>query len=399
MTAMTQQQKQHRSWKERASTELHDLADSTGKIVILDFILGMTLGIYSVSFGGLRLSVLGGFLLVLVGFSRKPKYQVPKAGVVGAILIVALAWATLVSFYVGISEPNDIIKRLMRITSFALLVLFIADGRVNLRSIVFGLSFISLINIPAFYLGFSPNAYGGTLTGWFYDKNVSGLYYATVAILMVALLEKKSHKIFVFTIYSGALWQTGSRTSIAALGFAVLWALFARNLNLFFKGVLAVLLVRVVNYLEENYSQVGEFSNRVGSDLLRQRIDAASQAKIDIAPWYGQGLGQAFVDLGEGGKFFFHNSYWTLLIEAGWPYLFLILGATVYIAFIIKQNNSSKRILFAEGATVLLLICSWRLGEVFLTMSWVLIVGYGLLLTAKPIEKRKFPGDIGEYLK
>lgn len=386
MTATAQDTEKHPTLRERAGNEAKHLVDSTGKIVLIDFLLGITLGFYSVAYSGIRLPIFGSFLLIIVGLSRKPAYRVPQMGIVVATLVLALTWVTFDSVMLGISESGDVFRRLLRIVSVVLVALLIADKRLDFRSIILGLGFVSMLNIPAFYLGLAPDAYGGTLTGWFYDKNVSGMYYATTAILLIAVIEKLSHKFLIFTLFSGALWLTGSRTSIAALGFAFLWTVLARKMNIFLKGILAFAMIYAVNFLEENYAQAGVFANRVGSDLLRERIDKATEIKIDEAPWYGLGLGQAQVQLGENGRFFFHNSYWTLQIEGGYIYLYLIVGITIFAAFFFKQNAMKQRNLYGEGVTILLLICAWRLGEVFLTTSWGLIFGFVLSLCAVPIK-------------
>ena len=97
MTAMTQQEKQHRTWKERASTELHDLADSTGKIVIVDFLLGMAMIIFTYSVAGLPLATLAGTLLAGIGFLRRPKNDVPKIALF-VFLVISLLSALILFF-------------------------------------------------------------------------------------------------------------------------------------------------------------------------------------------------------------------------------------------------------------------------------------------------------------
>lgn len=382
MTAMTQQEKQHRTWKERASTELHDLADSTGKIVIVDFLLGMTMIIFTYSVAGLPLATLAGTLLAGIGFLRRPKNDVPKIALFVFLVIFGLLWVTFDSAVLGISTNGEILRRIIRILGVFFVAVFIADGRIDFKSLIFGITLSSLINVPAYYLGIAPDYYPGFLTGWLADKNVSGLYYATLGLLLLAVLSKRWHKILTVIIFTGILWLTGSRTSIAGFGLALVWIFTARRLNIVFKALLAIFMVRLVDFLETNFAQAGAFADRTGTDLLRSRIDHASQLKIDAAPWHGLGLGQAFVEV-EDRTFFFHNSFWTLIIEGGWIYLLLIVGATIYAAFLMKQTRSTRS-MYAEGATVLLMICGWRLGEVFLTMPWGLVMGLALLYCSRP---------------
>ncbi|OAX67770.1 hypothetical protein A5N15_00855 [Rothia kristinae] len=92
-----------------------------------------------------------------------------------------------------------------------------------------------------------------------------------------------------------------------------------------------------VNLLNEDFSQVGVFSDRVGSDALRDRIDDASWAKVQTTGFFGRGLGEAVVHLldSSGGTeekaWFFHNSYWSAFVEGGWPWLISIVAVTVLV--------------------------------------------------------------------
>lgn len=387
MTSTVQESTSPRtSMRLRAAHEMRDALDSTGKIVIIDFLLGMCLVVFTFSVAGLPLATLAGTALALLSFFRKPKNSVPKITIFVFLIIFGLAWVIFDSAFLGISTNAEIARRVIRIMSVFLVALFIADGRIDFKSLILGVSFTAVINVPVYYLGLAPDYYPGYLTGWLADKNVSGLYYATIAVLLFSVLTKKSHRTLMLILFGIFVWQTGSRTSIAALLFAFLWILIARRFNILLKAVLAVLMVRAVEYLETNFAQAGAFSDRTGTDLLRGRIDAAAQAKINEAPWNGLGLGQAFVNIQER-VFFFHNSFWTLIIEGGWIYLAFILAATIYAGFLMKQGNA-KRNMYAEGAIVLLFICAWRLGEVFLTMPWGLAIGLALLLCAQPLEKK-----------
>ncbi len=68
----------------------------------------------------------------------------------------------------------------------------------------------------------------------------------------------------------------------------------------------------------------------MGTDEFRARIDAASFAKLDHAPWHGQGLGEAWAMLPDGATYSFHNSYWSMLVEGGCVYLVAMLVLTVW---------------------------------------------------------------------
>ena len=98
---------------------------------------------------------------------------------------------------------------------------------------------------------------------------------------------------------------------------------------------------------------------------------------IDVVPWYGGGLGTAQVPL-KDRYFYFHNSYMTLVQEAGWAYMVVVVGLMVVATFFWKQART-QRIVIAEAAMVIILIASQRLGEVILTVPWAIVVGLALL--------------------
>ena len=122
---------------------------------------------------------------------------------------------------------------------------------------------------------------------------------------------------------SALVWATGSRTSFAAL-------------------VCALVVVRPAPAPERTgrptggglrrrhpvrpgeVGQAGEFADRVGTDRFRAgSTRLPSQARPGTL--VGQGLGEAWVKLSDGATYFFHNSYWALLIEGGWIYLLATL--------------------------------------------------------------------------
>ena len=76
-------------------------------------------------------------------------------------------------------------------------------------------------------------------------------------------------------------------------------------------------------------SLYGPFSNRSGSDALRDRIIAQEHVQLADAPWFGHGPGTARVSIGDL-EFFFHNSYLATRQEGGWAALLLVLALMAY---------------------------------------------------------------------
>ncbi|MFW0121754.1 zinc ABC transporter permease [Rothia sp. CCM 9419] len=370
------------------TAEAKHLKESVGRIVLIDFIFGMFMFVLGTTFFGLPLGTIVSVLLVAHASTRKSHYDDSRLNLFIVIAVLALAYASISSVTFGISTVDETVRRAFRISVVILLALFIGDKRIDARSLIFGIATGMMFNAAAYYAGIAPDAYTGFLTGWLGDKNVSGLWYAFIGLLFFTYLDDKKKKLLAFIFFSVLLWETGSRTSLAGYMFALLWLTFGKRIGLFAKFVLAIFIVWAVDYLTENYAQAGVFANRDGSDLLRARIDAATLEKVAQTPWHGQGLGQAYIFLpgGDDRRWLFHNSFYTLFVEGGWIWMFAVLLITLLAIFFWKQQyqKGKERIIVAEAAIVLLAICSWRLGEVILTIPWAITVGLGLSYLLKP---------------
>lgn len=369
-----------------AKAEAKYLASSVSKLSMLDFwagfgliFIGITTAFFAMPVGTVVVMV-----LVLYNLTKPTKIENTYNGLFFTILLLAIGWALFETLTFNSFPVEYAIRRAVRMAVVVLLALQIAQKKIDIRSLLFGVAFGLLVNVIGFYAGIAPDNYGGTLTGWLNDKNQSGLYYALFGFLFVAMVRKTSHRIAAIAVTAGMLWLTGSRTSLAAYAFAILWLYFSYRLNLFGKAVLAYLFYLGVNYLEDNFARAGAFADRLGSDLLRQRIDEEMYRMIDVVPWYGGGLGTAQVPL-QDRYFYFHNSYMTLVQEAGWAYMVVVVGLMVAATFFWKQART-QRIVIAEAAMVIILIASQRLGEVILTVPWAIVVGLALLYL-NPDEK------------
>lgn len=377
---------QPRNFINHAVADVRYVTGEVGKIRMPEFLMGILMVGAGVPVAGLfplgTIAIMG---LIWIGLRQRKTYEVPMMGLVIAVFILAYSFVTFSSIVAGDIDSLTLIKRIIRLVLVAILVIVIAEKRINLRSTLLGVGSGLVLNAIGFYAGIAPNNYGGVLSGWLNDKNVSGLYYAFFGFLLLTIIRKRSHQIYAFLMFSGFLWLTGSRTSMAAYVFAIIWVFISPNLNIIFKCVSGYLMILTVEFVEKNFAQAGEFADRAGSDALRERIDEASLMKVNEAPWQGIGLGKATVHIQER-DFFFHNSYWSLLVEGGWVYLSLTLFLSLVCVFLWKQANS-KRVTYAEAAMVLLFICAGRLGEVFLTFPWSFALGLALSYTAFPISK------------
>lgn len=324
--------------------------------------------------------------IILLAMTRRPQVDLGKLQLIVPVLVVALFYISMISMF---SDPSEFAfdwkRRLVRLVLTAVLVLVIASGRVDFRSAVVGLGVGMVLNAVAFYAGAAPDGYGGVLSGFFIDKNVAGLAYAVLGLLLLSVAEKRWVRVLVVVGFAGLVWQTGSRTSMSAFASGVAWILLAPRLPVVGRWVLGSAIYLGVDVLAEDFSQVGRFSNREGSDLLRSRIDAASELKVADTGFFGAGLGEAYVQFeDEAGIWLFHNSYWSALVEGGWPWLITLVGITIVFGMRPFKAVLGTREAAIQGAVVGLLICSWRLGEVFFTLQWGLVIGAALWIWATP---------------
>lgn len=381
-------------------TELSLMGKGAGALVALDVVIGALLVAEGVNVGGFPLNVFVLIALVALRITKKSPYVVPYGGLFIALLTLGLGFVTVSSFAVGISGTDQIIRRVGRMVIIIFFTLLIADRRVDFKSLMTGFGVGLVINATAFYLGLNPDNYGGYLTGWMEDKNVAGLFHGIVVLLLFGLYQQRKHRILILVIGLPLLWETGSRTSMAGTILGVLWILFAHRANLIAKIGIGFFLAWLFEYLQKNFADSEVFGDRTGTDWFREQIDILSWAKVEDAPWNGFGLGQAVVTFENGRTMYFHNSYWTLLVEGGWVWASLVCAATFLAVFVWKQPGyKTRRNLTAESAMVFLAVCSWRLGEVLLTVPWAFAVGYALSLTALPRISERYLRENRTLLK
>lgn len=336
---------------------------------------------------GFTINDLAGLALVVLAMFRRPVRSLQGVRWYLWICAVILSYLALVALLTGLTAAD--ITRFGRITIMMLLAAFIASGRIDIVSGLKGFTVGLLANIPLFYAGLAPDEYGGLLTGFLGDKNVAGLTYAVMTVLLLVLANRTSVRIFIVAAGAGAVVLTDSRTSIAALAAAMIWLVISRYLGAFFRVILAGLLYWAFVFVETNFSQVGDYAKRSGSDELRERIDAASLEKTIEAPWYGHGLGQATAEVA-GDTWFFHNAYWGLITEGGYPLLVLFLALIAFAGFqFFAKGPASLDARIIEAATVVILLCAFRLGEVFITQPTFIMIGLGLSIAARRHEAWK----------
>ena len=138
-------------------------------------------------------------------------------------------------------------------------------------------------------------------------------------------------------------------------------------------------LVWLVDNIPEGLTTFGPFSDRSGSDNLRERIIAQEQVELAGAPWYGSGPGTATVEIRDL-EFFFHNSYLAVRQEGGWGALLLVLALLVF-AFVRLSRQAREGDLVAaaaQGAIIGVGVLAITLGEVLLDTPMAVAVALAL---------------------
>lgn len=371
--------------------------DEISSIKILEFALFFLLIAHSVlPLPSIGFPISNLIMAAVVGLAvfRRPTFELRSNQWIIPVFALGLFYVATLSVF---QEPTELAAdwqgRVIRLTVTFAFAMVIASGRIDLRSGLWGFVLALVVNVPLFLAGLLPAPYGEYLTGMIGDKNVAGLIYAVAGVLVLYLVRNPWFKYGLFSFLAYSVWLTGSRTSIAALGAAIVWSLAAPHLKALGRVLLAIAIYWLVELLQEDYSQIGAFSDREGSDLLRERIDAASEIKVQDAGFFGSGLGEAYITFTDEPYrvWFFHNSYWTLLVEGGWIWAAVIVGLTVAVMVRPWKSELTHGQIIGQALGLVLLLCALRLGEVFLTLSWAIAIGFALQVHSSP-KVRSAPG-------
>lgn len=367
--------------KEEQQTPIERRLDRVGKsvaswwgpIVVLDFLIGGSLTFVGYNVTG---SIPGGIFtaafIVFVGMWRPSLVRVRWGGLLLTVFMLLLAFLAAESRY-------NHMRWVQRDTKFLLILLacaVIASGRINIRSLIIGGMVGAIVNVPMFYAGLTDNMYPPYLTGFYLDKNVAGMYYALWGCLGLSVLPKRWRKWWIVLTFV-LLFLTGSRTSLAAYLMALGWMYLRPRTGVTFRLAVGAIGFWILNFLIEELAHAKIFGDRKGDDWFRQQIETAMTAKTHVTPWYGLGLNQGFVQLGPDRTAFFHNSYQQAFVEGGWPFLLVVIVAFVVIGLGVfdRRVKIPPVLLRLEGGVVVLLVCAWKLGEVFMTLGAFLLLG------------------------
>lgn len=348
-----------------------------GDIVIPVFLLGILIPVRGVEFLipslTLPVNTLACLGLVGIGVWAGARWRAGS-------FLVSLAGTALVLWLVGWTlwvHGLDELRRSVNILTLFAVAAVLGAGRLHVRSVSRGVVIGMLIA-----LGFSAtlipsSSYEGRLTGVLGDPNAAGYVLTTLGFAVIQSLRTRRARLAFWAVVGVGVLLTVSRTALFAYAVATLWVWLAPRLNRLFSiaglGVTAALYAWVDALAEAS----GWFSDRAGSDDLREALALAEQQMVRDAGWLGQGLGTAEVQI-RGTTLFFHNSYRAMQTEGGLIAMGLLLALIVGVFLMFHQLPANDRPVWAEAALICGLIVSINIG--FSLTSPPIAVALGLYL-------------------
>lgn len=358
-----------------------DRADEADReIRISDFTLMAILPLRAVGVGGFPLNEFAMAALVVLCLFRPARGGVKLPSTV--VLLVGALLALLV--YSGLANDVEWSRRIGHVGIMAGIIWAGGTGRLSLRSVGAGLAAGLVAVIGLALVGIGGDTYPGRLTGFLADPNAGAYFIAVLGTLAIFLCDERTKvRVAVAVPIIAGLVLSYSRTGLLAGAFVIIWVLVGRRLGPAASAVLAAGMVWIANNIPESLTTFGPFSDRSGSDKLRERIIAQEQVELASAPWYGHGPGTATVNIRDL-EFFFHNSYLATRQEGGWAALLIVLALMAF-AFVNLAKNSRAGDLVAASAQASLIgvgVMAITLGEVLLdtpmAVAVALALGYAL---------------------
>lgn len=350
------------------------VTDYWSQIKVLDFAIGVGIavgGTIAIS-GSLTVSIAMCAVIIFVGSFRRPQLDISSGGLMLLAAILLFGYLVLVSVQQG--TPWG--QRILRFSLILGMAAVIAQRRIDIRSLILGLVIGSIVNVPAFYAGLTPNEYPPYLTGWYGDKNVAGMYYAALGILGLFVFSRRWAGGWL-ALSSVFLFLTGSRTSMSAFVLAALWLALRNRVSPVMRLILTGVGVWLLVYVENTFARIGVFADRVDTDWFRGQIEQAMADKVAATPWYGGGLNEGYVILGGVRRAWFHDAYLQAFVEGGYVFLgaTLIAFAIVGLGLFSSRLKVGRELLVAEAAVVVVLVCAWKIGEGFMTTIAFIVLG------------------------
>jgi hypothetical protein len=355
----------------------------------LEFVLFASMGYGSIQVKGLPLGELSLGLVTLLALTKRPT-RVPPTVLVTLILAVP-AWMILVS-------PIDHVtpyRRLLHLVLWGLLAVAISQGRVHMQTMARGFGFGLVTSLGAGLFGVQAHnehggvGYVGRLTGYLGDPNAAGFYVLVLGLVACAYMGRRTQTLAFLACATPLLVLTWSRTSLFAAGACLLWLLIGHRVSPVFGVLVLSAIVYAFGHFPNALKQIGPFSDRNGSDQLRERIDAGAHQLVETAGLTGHGPGTSHVpDALEPGNFwFFHNSYSGVINEGGWIGFAIVVLLLVTTMLLLTRMPLDQRNGWVESALISLAVVAINLGEVLLDLPAAIAIGAAAYHLGKPARE------------
>jgi O-antigen ligase len=319
---------------------------------------------------------------------RLPIFAKVTAGLLLGMMIISAALAN------GFDLPTT--KRLGHMALFCGLYLAIAAGLFPLRSIqkglLVGISVASAFGVIYLIAGIAPKGYSGRLTGLFFgDPNPAALMILALGMLSIEIIPSGGRRISVIALLCVPFLLTQSRGALIGLGFCVAWWFLGRRLKPGAGLALLGVTVGIVSVLKETVQNIGVFSSRSGSDILRGAILSRSFESARKNFWFGDGPGFNVLSVFSQYDYFFHNSYLAVISEGG--VVSAIAVVTLLIMTLIRMIAlpATLRNPWFEMALISILVIAFHLGEVLLDLPAAIVVGFCLYWIDRPETRPSQP--------
>lgn len=315
--------------------------------------------------------------LAIVGWSFwRPPAKAVRGVHRGLLALVALVpvWMTVTA---GLND-RWVMTRIGTTLAWAGLVVVLATGRAHAPSVargaLLGLAFGTLTAL----VGIGPRGYGDRLTGWLADPNGAAMTALTLGISAAVWASvRRPVRWSAVLLVAVTVIATQSRTGLFALSLVLVWVLLLRRVNVLGAAAVAWIGTEAFRRVPESVLYWGWFSERTGSDALREQISQAQEASVTVRPVVGTGPGTAIVEI-DRQPFFFHSSYLSARAEGGWVLLLLILAVVLAVSIALWRCERSTQTGWLQGSVIAVLVMSTTIGEALLTPSAALMLGLSL---------------------